>query len=64
MGSLKQGWLSVELNSITKEVGEWTDGLKESYESLLAQSTKASEDEDRALSTDAERDQRQEKRRA
>jgi hypothetical protein len=39
MGSLREGWLSVELNEIKNDVKEWSQGIRESYESHFTQST-------------------------
>ena len=38
MDSLDEDWLLVELEASTREVEEWSGGLRESFDSLVAAS--------------------------
>lgn len=34
MDSLKSGWLSLELESVEADVAEWSEGIRDSFNSL------------------------------
>jgi hypothetical protein len=37
MGSLQEDWLAKEFQTIDAEIDGWSDGLKESFQSLFAE---------------------------
>lgn len=46
MDSLDEDWLAVELEASCREVEEWSGGLKESFESLVAETTETADSQE------------------
>ena len=42
MGSLDEDWLANEFKAIDQEIDGWSDGLKESFQSLFAEQDETS----------------------
>lgn len=49
MDSLDANWLSVELDTVDREVEGWSDGLKESFDSLFTSVLAAAAEDTKAV---------------